>query len=108
GSQVPAPAVRFAVLLGAAGAAAAVPLGWLHADVGGYGGAAGDILGLHRWLGTLAGSWALGTVLVSERDSWRGERGVHFRLLLWSGTVLVMATAHFGGLLVHGDRFFDW
>jgi hypothetical protein len=108
GSQVPTPAVRFAVLLGAAGAVAAVPLGWLHADLGGHGSASGGILGLHRWLGTLAGLWALGIVLVSERDSRRGERSILFRLLLWSGTLLVIGAAHFGGLLVHGDRFFDW
>jgi hypothetical protein len=107
-SQVPLPAVRFAVLLGAAGAVAAVVLGWLHADVGGHGSASSGLLGLHRWLGTLAGFWALGTLWCSERDSWRGERSVLFRVLLWSGTLLVIGAAHFGGLLVHGVEFFAW
>jgi mono/diheme cytochrome c family protein len=65
GSWVPAPAVRFCVLLGAAGALAAVALGWLHADVGGFGGSSTSILALHRWLGTTAGLWAATIALLS-------------------------------------------
>jgi mono/diheme cytochrome c family protein len=107
-NQVPAAAVRLGVLLGAGSAVAAVTLGWLHADIGGHGSAANGILGLHRWLGTIAGIWALGLVLVTERDRWRGERSILFRMLLWSGTALVIGAAHFGGLLVHGERFFEW
>jgi hypothetical protein len=95
-------------LLGAAGAVAAVALGWLHADIGGHGSGSADIVALHRWLGTAAGLWAAGTALVSERDSRRRQRSVLFRGLLWSGTVIVAAAAHFGGLLVHGGRFLDW
>src|SRR5206468_7549005 len=55
GSWTPPPAVRFCVLLGATAALAAVALGWLHADVGGFGSASTMPLRLHRWLGTTAG-----------------------------------------------------
>jgi Planctomycete cytochrome C len=58
-------AVRFCVLLGAGGAAAAVVLGWLDADFGGYGAGAADVLCLHRWIGTGAGVWAVATALLS-------------------------------------------
>jgi mono/diheme cytochrome c family protein len=107
-TSIPRPAVRFCVLLGAAGAALAVALGWLHADIGGHGSAASGVLGLHRWLGTGGGVCAAAIALVSERDCRRGQRSVLFRVLLWSGTLLVAATAHFGGVMVHGDLFLDW
>lgn len=108
GIQIPEPAVRFCVLLGTAGSVAAVALGWLHADLGGRGSTSSGILGLHRWLGTLAGLCAIGIVFWSERDSRRGRRSVLFRVFLWSGAILVAATAHFGGILVHGHSLFAW
>jgi mono/diheme cytochrome c family protein/uncharacterized membrane protein len=108
GTSIPPSAVHFCALLGAAGAVAAVALGWLHADIGGHGSAAANVLGLHRWLGTSAGLCAAVIALVSERDWRRGQRSVLFRVLLWSGSLLVAATAHFGALMVHGEHFFDW
>src|SRR5260370_5671762 len=97
---LPQPAVRYCVLLGAGGAVMAAGLGWLHADIGGHGGASTGILALHRWLGTTAALWAIGVALASERDNRRGEASVLFRLMLWRGAILVGATAHFGGLMV--------
>jgi len=108
GSWMPTTTVRFCVLLGTAGAIAAVASGWLHADVGGYGRAFTNLLAIHRWLGTTASLWATAIALMSERESRRGRRSVCFRFVLWSGTCVVAATAHFGGLMVHGDSFFDW
>jgi mono/diheme cytochrome c family protein len=108
GSGIPSPTVRFCVLLGAAGAIAAVALGWLHADVGGFGGASSTILALHRWLGTTAGLCAMAMVLVSERDNRRNWRSTAFRIILWTGAFIVAVTAHFGGLMVHKNGFFDW
>jgi hypothetical protein len=105
--QVPEPAVRFCVLLGTTAALWSVVLGWLHADLGGHGIASSLSLGLHRWLGTTAGLWAVAIALISERDNRRQQRSGLFCALLWSGTFLVAVTAHFGGLLVHGDSFFD-
>ena len=106
-SWIPSPTVRLCVLLGAAGAIAAVVFGWLHADVGGFGSASSTILALHRWLGTTAGLWVTAMALVSERDSLRGRRSMSFRILLWTGAFVVAATAHFGGLMVDGNRFFE-
>jgi uncharacterized membrane protein/mono/diheme cytochrome c family protein len=106
GDRIPEAMVRVSVLLGTAGALAAVTLGWLHADLGGQG--SGGVLTAHRWLGTAGGLWSLAVVLLSEWDSRRGHRSLLFRLVLWIGAFLVAITAHFGGLLVHGSRFFDW
>jgi mono/diheme cytochrome c family protein len=103
----PLPAVRFCVLLGATSAISAVALGWLHAEVGGFGSPSIDILALHRWLGTAAGLCAMAIALMSERESRRGRRSRFFRILLWTGAGAVAATAHFGGLMVHGTGFFD-
>jgi uncharacterized membrane protein len=107
-SRRPEPMVRSCVLLGAGSAVVAVVLGWLHADVGGFGGASAEGVVLHRWLGTVAGAWTVVMALLSERESRRGQRTLVFRSLLWSGALVVTAAGHTGGLLVHGDRFFDW
>jgi mono/diheme cytochrome c family protein/uncharacterized membrane protein len=107
GSQRPSPVVRLCVLLGAAAAGVAVILGWLHADVGGFGGGS-ELLLAHRWLGTTAGLWAAALALWSETESRRGRRSWPFRLYLCLGALLVGATAHVGGILVHGERFLDW
>jgi mono/diheme cytochrome c family protein len=104
----PWPPVRFCVALGAAAAACAAALGWLHADVGGFGASSPQVLTLHRWLGTTAAAWALGTVLLSEWDARRGQRGWAFRAALWTGAALVGVAAHLGGSLVHGTEFFAW
>ena len=106
GSWTPSPVARFCVLLGAASAMAAVALGWLHADVGGFG-SASNILAVHRWLGTFAGLGATALAVVSERENRRRLRSVSFRIALWTGACLIAATAHFGGLMVHGNDFFD-
>jgi len=107
GSWTPSPTVRLCVLLGAASAMAAVALGWLHADVGAFGGATSSILAVHRWLGTMAGLGAAALVVMSERENRQGRRSSVFRIALWTGASLVAATAHFGGLMVHGNNFFD-
>ncbi len=106
GSRLPDPAVRYCVLLGAAGAVAAVALGWLHADIGGAGGTSG-LLALHRYLGTTAAVWTIGMVWLSERDSRLARRSMRFRVVLWSGALVVALAAHFGGMLVFGAQFFD-
>lgn len=108
GRRSPDPAVRFCVALGSAAAVATACLGWLHADIGGFGKASQGILDWHRYLGTIAALWALGIVFMAERDSRRGERSGLFRSLLWVGALLVGATGHYGGLMVHGKAFFDW
>jgi hypothetical protein len=62
---------------------------------------------LHRWLGTTAGLWTAPIALLAERDCRRVRRSLFFHVVLWTGTFVVAATAHFGGLMVHGIRFFN-
>jgi uncharacterized membrane protein len=104
GGRMPAPAVRFCVLLGAASALAAVALGWLHASQG-HGADMPLTLGLHRWTGTVAALWAIGTALFSEWDEHRGVRSQWFRAWLLFGALLVATAGHLGGVLVHGENF---
>jgi uncharacterized membrane protein/mono/diheme cytochrome c family protein len=108
GWQIPEPTVRYCVLIGAMSAMATVPLGWLDADLGGHGNSTGLLLNVHRWLGTAAGVWSFALVLLSERDSRHKQRTWLFRIHLWVGGLLVSITGHFGGLLVHGESYFDW
>src|SRR5262249_56730007 len=88
-------AVRFCVFLGASSAVAAVVLGWLDADFGGYGAGAADLLRLHRGIGTGAAVWAVATALLSERDARRGRSSQLFRIMLGIGALLVGAAGHF-------------
>jgi hypothetical protein len=104
----PSPVVRFCVFVGALSAVAAAVLGWLHADYGGFGAASAQSLWLHRWTGTAAALSAIGVAVVSEVDVHHQRRSFHFRLLLFIGALFVATAAHFGGLLVHGEGFFDW
>jgi hypothetical protein len=90
-------------VLGAAGAVAAAGLGWL--DAWGGAGAGAAALGRHRWLGTAAAGWALVTAGLTVRDERRVVRSGRFRAALLLAAVLVAATGHFGGVLVHGDVF---
>jgi hypothetical protein len=108
GVRGPQPAVRLCTLLGAGGACAAAALGWLHADFGGHGAAAGPVLSLHRWIGTAVSLGAAGAALLSEWGIRRRRCGPLFRPTLWVSAALVAATGHFGGILTHGDGFLDW
>jgi hypothetical protein len=65
-----------------------------------------EVLTLHRWLGTIAGLWRVGTAILCEWDERRGMHGLWFRASLFIAAVLVAASGHFGGILVHGDSFF--
>jgi uncharacterized membrane protein/mono/diheme cytochrome c family protein len=106
GSRTPTPAVRFCVLLGSVSAVITASLGWIHA-ANGHGLGATEILSLHRWIGTTAAAWSVGTVLVSERDERRGVRSLWFRVWLFLAALVVAAAGHFGGMLVHGVDFLN-
>jgi mono/diheme cytochrome c family protein len=101
------PAVRFAILLGASFAVITAALGWLHA-LSGYGVGTPRILTLHRWLGTAACLGAVVAAFLSERDARRGDRSMLMRVVLFTGGLLIGLTGHFGGILAHGEDFFDW
>jgi mono/diheme cytochrome c family protein/uncharacterized membrane protein len=106
GSRVPSPTVRFCVQLGTTSAVASAVLGWLHA-ANGYGSTMPLTLSLHRWLGTAAALWAIGTMALAEVDQRRGVRSRWFRVWLLVGALLIAATGHFGGILVHGPDFLN-
>jgi hypothetical protein len=108
GSRVPAPAVQFCLCLAAIAAVPAVALGWLHAAAGG-GVASPQLLTAHRWLGTAAGAWVVGTALWARRDVRRGVRSPGVRVaLVVVGVPLIIATAHAGGMTAHGRDFLEW
>ena len=65
-------------------------------------------LDLHRWLGTAAGLWTVGTALFYERDARRHRQSRLSRIAVVTAAILVSAAGHFGGTLVHGEGFFDW
>jgi mono/diheme cytochrome c family protein/uncharacterized membrane protein len=106
-SPSPSGVVRFCLCLGAAAAVPTVALGWLYA-LAGHGAGSPKLLALHRWLGTATGLWMIATVLFSEWDVRRGVRSWRVRLMMFAGVLLVTLTAHFGGVLVHGEDFFNW
>jgi uncharacterized membrane protein/mono/diheme cytochrome c family protein len=98
--------VRFCVLLGALGAAAAAGLGWLRATTGGFG--ESELLPWHRWIGTCAAALALGVLLLSEADARRGLRSRLFQLALFAVALLVGLAGHLGGSLARGEDFLNW
>jgi uncharacterized membrane protein len=100
------PAVRFSILLGAAVGLAAAGLGWIHAW-NGAGVSEPETLFIHRWLGTVAAVLLVAIAAASEIDARRGSRSFLGRLLLFVGAVLIGLTGHFGGLLTHGEDFFN-
>lgn len=102
------PVVRFCVYFGAAGAAIAAVLGWLHAPFSGYESSAAGALLLHRWLGVAAAAGAMVVAGLSGLDELRGRRSLIFRAALFATALLIGITGHLGGTLVYGDDFFRW
>jgi hypothetical protein len=107
GYRIPSEGVQFCLSLAAVAAVPVVALGWLHA-ADGNGVTSPQLLIAHRWLGTFAGVWMIGTTLGARRDARRGVRSWSVRAALGVGILLVVATAHAGGLMAHGRDFFDW
>jgi mono/diheme cytochrome c family protein len=107
GFRQPSPAVQFCLALAAVNVVPTVALGWLHAAAG-NGVATPQLLTAHRWLGTFTGVWVLGTALGARWDARRGVRSRGVRAALVVGILLVVVTAHLGGLMAHGRDFFDW
>ena len=107
GSRAPSPAVLFCLSVAAVAVVPTVAFGWLHAAAG-NGVGSPQLLNAHRWLGTVAGVWVIGTALDAWWEARRGVRSWSGRVALMVGIALVAATAHFGGLMAHGRDFFDW
>ena len=101
------PAVRYCVLLGAAGAVVAAGLGWVRAPFSGYAGG-NDVLFLHRWAGTAAGLVALIAAGAVEYDVGKQHRTRLSRAALFASAILVGLAGHLGGSLVYGTGYFHW
>jgi hypothetical protein len=107
GSRVPSPGVRFCLTLAAVAVVPTVTLGWLHAAAGNGVESAG-LLTAHRWLGTTAGVCVIGAAVWTGREVRRGTVGWGVRLaLVVVAILLVVATAHVGGMMTHGRDFLD-
>lgn len=92
---------NFCLSLGAISAVAATGLGWLMAWADAK---SGDVLELHRWLGTASAAIACGAAIVAMRM--KGHPAVTRGSLILAAAV-VSTAAHFGGVLVFGPNFFN-
>ena len=96
---------RFCLIVGAVGAGCSAITGWVAAGTEGY---AADTVFNHRWLGISIAVLSFLLALLSKRI--RGTEkesapGILWLLLLALLALLVMATGHTGGVLVHGNPF---
>jgi hypothetical protein len=107
GSRVPDPAVGFCLSLAAFAIIPTVVLGYFHA-ASGNGVSSPQLLTAHRWLGTIVCVWVVATAILAWSDTRRGARSMRVRVALVVGGGLVAITAHLGGLMAHGSKFFDW
>jgi mono/diheme cytochrome c family protein/uncharacterized membrane protein len=107
GSRVHLQSVSFCIRLAAIAAIPTVILGWLYAAAG-NGAGSPQLLAVHRWLGSATGVCIIVSAVCCELDRRRGKRSRLFQVLIIAAVLLTLATAHIGGLLVHGTDFFDW
>ncbi len=102
-------AAAFCVSIAAAGALAAVTLGWFN---GGFTLTDDDwVQTLHRWLGTATATMALITLMLLIRSSKKDSPPMHrrwFRVALFSTATLIGITGFFGGALVYGLNHYAW
>lgn len=100
------PAVRFCVILGFLGAAAAASVGWLAGETASQ--TLEPQLTWHRWLGVGTAVLALALLVASEARVRRGDASpwtVRTRWLLLLAVVAVSVTGHLGGILVFGADY---
>jgi uncharacterized membrane protein len=102
----PAPGSLPMVFLAALTAAPACLFGWLLSEVGGI---EGDTLDLHKWLGIASAAVALaaaGAAFKCRSCPWVLKL---FRVFLFLGSGLVMATGYLGGEMAMGpDHLIKW
>ena len=116
GSKKVHPSVRYCTILAAVAGVPAAVLGWLlaldqHASAPIFdlqSGMKSLPLFLHRWLGTAAAVLLVIIAAVTEIDARHDRRSVFARVLLFAGALLTGLAGHFGGIVVHGENWFDW
>ena len=98
-------AVTFCLLLGTAGAVLSAISGWVFAMEQGYAiEMTTNTASLHRWLGVLT---ALASPMLLWVDLLSNKDRRFFRFCLTVLIILVIATGHFGGMLVYGESLFS-
>lgn len=102
---VPSEAVGFCVNLAALAVVPTAFLGWIFAATG-EGADAPQLLLAHRLLGTTTALILIATAASFRRDLKHGARTRTSRWLLCFAALVVMLTAHLGGLTAHGADFF--
>lgn len=104
---LPSESVRLCLWLAALGAVPTAALGWLYAAAG-NGLSSPQLLMAHRWFGTAAAVWMVITAVCAQRDARLGVRSRSVWFLLMFGILITTITAHLGGLLDHGEDFFNY
>jgi len=91
----------------AASALAAATMGWLRADAMSFSGHRPELVRVHRWLGVATAVLAVVVTLVALRTPRRTDAWLHgiYRAILAIAVATVSVTAHYGGLLVHGEHY---
>jgi uncharacterized membrane protein len=99
----------FLLALGAVGAVVAAATGWVFAHESHPQPSLRVLLTWHRWLGVATAALAVLAWAAAHRwadDSRRGARWLG-RAVVWLAAGLLIATAHFGALLVWGTDYFS-
>lgn len=101
-------AARFAIILGALGALAAAPLGWMAAGAANYLGELTRVLLLHRWIGVSAAGVSVIAAALALCTGSKPRLTSAYRIALLVSAVLVGLAGHFGATLIYGTDYFAW
>ena len=101
--------LSFNLYLAAPSSIIAAVLGWCLAAAEGVTPDLKGTLYWHRWLGTGTAALALLLLVMWHFENTKSKSGPSvFRLLLFSGALLVAVTGHLGGQLVYGVDWYEW
>jgi mono/diheme cytochrome c family protein/uncharacterized membrane protein len=98
------PGIRLCVLVGALSAAVSALLGLILSKDGDYG---VETLNIHQWSGIITAALAVGAALIlygANNYSSKGRIKI-YRAFLFTATVGIVVTGHFGAYLTHGEDY---
>ena len=101
-------ACRYCLWFGVIGGCVAAMLGWFAGDFKWTD--SDQLMTTHRWLGTATTVWALISLALREKDSAALQPllRIFFRIALFAGAMLVIATGMFGAVYVRGIDYYAW
>lgn len=96
-------------VLAAVSAVAAAGMGWVRANEMHVSGPQADLVSVHRWLGVATAALAVAVAALALRVHLRQDARAHkaYRVAVAITVIMVSATGHYGGLVVHGQRYFS-